>query len=138
MYRIDDCECIEDLIDFLVKQTPQRTTQEACADALLVFEFFPTLGPEFQRSPEITEDQLERFKNDFDYSKIGVDRDVALGKVKDITSITKVIDTLVELISQEIKEELMRVYLAEVWYKQNSNGDLNHFKQNLNRDYWLS
>ena len=39
---------------------------------------------------------------------------------------------------EEIKEKLMREYLAEVWYKQNSNGDLNHFKQNLNRDYWLS
>lgn len=138
MFWIDDCNTIDEVLNFLVEKTPQRTTDESSADALLVFEFFPTLGPQFCHSAEVKADQVEQFKQDFDYSKICVDRNEALSRIQDIDCITKIVDVLVELMPQETKKALMKAYLLEVWFKQNSNSDLNHFKQNLKRDYWLS
>lgn len=137
MNWVDDLNSPEEVIDFLINGTPERTTDAACHDALLIFDFFPGLGEEFNQCPDFQEEQVENFKETFDYTSIGVDPEVAQDRIKNFRSIDRVLDTLVMLIPADIKQQLMKKYLLEIWLNQNSGGDLQHFKQSLNRDFWV-
>lgn len=134
---VNDLNTADEIVDFLVLQTPNRTTDAACHDALLVFDFFPQLGEDFQTCPDIEEEQVEHFKETFDYASVGIDPEVARSRIKNFRSITRILDTLVMLMPANIKQQLMRKYLLEIWLDQNSGGDLQHFKESLNRDFWL-
>lgn len=138
MVWVDSMNSVDEVIDFLIYQTPDRTTDAACHDALLVSEFFPQLGQDFHNCSDFTEEQVENFKNTFDYERFGLDRETARKRIAKFRSIERILDTLVMLMPAEIKQELMRKYLLEIWFKQNSNGDLDHFKRNLNQDYWVT
>lgn len=138
MVWVDEMNSIEEIIEFLVNGTPDRTTNASCHDALLVSEFFPQLGQEFHNCPDFSEDQVNNFKDTFDYERFGLDREAARKRVEKYRSIERILDTLVMLMSADVKQELMRKYLLEVWFKQNSNSNLDHFKRNLNQDYWVA
>jgi len=137
MNWVDSFDNVDDVIRFLIHDTPDRTTDDACHDALLVFDFFPQLGPEFSQCPDFQEEQVERFKETFDYERFGLDKQATLKRIEKCRSIDKVLDTLVILMPADIKQQLMKRYLMEIWFDQNSGGDLKHFKNNLSRDYWL-
>lgn len=138
MVWIDNMDSVEEIIDFLVYQTPDRTTDAACHDCLLTSEFFPQLGQEFHNCPDFSEDQVTNFKDTFDYERFGLDREAARKRIEKYRSIERILDTLVMLMSADIKQDLMRKYLLEIWYKQNSDSNLDHFKRNLNQDYWVA
>jgi len=127
---------IEEVLSFLISETPQKTTDEACYDALLVFDFFPTLGQQFENSPEISEKQIQAFVRELDCERLCIDANEVIKKVKNFRSIRRVIDELIQMLSQQVKEQLARKYLFEIWFKQNSNGDLENFRGSLREDYW--
>lgn len=136
MVWIDGFDNVDDVIQFLIHDTPERTTNDSCHDALLVFDFFPMLGPSFAQCPNFEEEQVERFKETFGYERFGLDREAALKRIEKYRSIDRILDTLVMLMPAHIKQELMKRYLLEVWFNQNSKGNLEFFKSSLNRDYW--
>lgn len=138
MVWVDDLNSIDEIVDFLVYNTPDRTTDACTHDAMLVFDFFPQLGPEFHECPDFTEEQVEKFKDTFDYERFGLDCETARKRIEKYRSIERILDVLVMLMPADIKQQLMRKYLLEIWFKQNSNGNLDHFKGSLNRDYWLT
>ena len=132
----DDLNSAEEIVDFLVKRCSKKLKDDAIHDAILVFDFFPRLGIEFHTSPDFSEDQVNKFKEQFDYERYGLDREAALKKIEKYRSIDRVLDTLVKMIPANVKNDLMRRYLLEVWFEQNSKGDLKHFKSSLKKDYW--
>ncbi len=134
---VDSLNNVDEIVDFLVHQTPEKTTDASCHDALLVFDFFPALGEDFSSSPNIHEEQIEHFKDTFNYESIGIDPEIARTRVKNFRSINRVLDTLVMLMPADVKQSLMKRYLLEIWFNQNSNSDLDYFKQSLNKDFWL-
>jgi hypothetical protein len=133
----DDLNSVEEIIDFLVKHSSEKLKEDASHDAILVLDFFPRLGIEFHTSPDFSEDQVNKFKEEFDYERYGLDRELALKKIEKYRSIDRILDTLVKMLPANVKDDLMQRYLLEVWFKQNSKGDLEHFKSSLKRDYWL-
>jgi hypothetical protein len=138
MVWVDNMNSVDEVIDFLVHQTPDRTTDASCYDALLVNEFFPQLGQDFHVCSDFTEEQVENFKNTFCYERFGLDRETSRKRIAKFRSIERVLDTLVMLMPVDIKQQLMKEYLLEIWFKQNSDGNLDHFKSNLNRKYWIT
>ena len=137
MDSIENLSSVDEVIDFLIHSASQEVIDNACHDALLVLHFFPQLGPEFKTSPDIYEENIEEFKHSFDYEQLGLDRETTLQKIAKYRSIDRVLDVLVKMTPAKTKEELIRRYLLEVWFKQNSNGDLKHFKNSLKKDYWF-
>jgi hypothetical protein len=134
---IDTLSSAEEIADFLVKRCSEKLKDDASHDAILVFDFFPRLGVEFHTSPDFSEDQVNKFKEQFDYERYGLDREATLKKIEKYRSIDRVLDTLVKILPANVKNDLMRRYLLEVWFEQNSKGDLEHFKSSLKKDYWL-
>lgn len=138
MVWIDNINSIDEVIDFLIFKTPDHTTDAACHDCLLVSEFFPQLGQEFHNCPDFSEEHVENFKNTFDYERFGLDREAARKRIEKYRSIERILDKLVMLMPADVKQQLMRKYLLEVWFEQNSNGNLDHFKRNLKKDFWVT
>jgi len=134
---IDGLSSVDEVIDNLVRNASEQTKKDASHDALLVFDFFPRLGPGFQTSPDFTKEQVQQFKDEFNYERYGLERETALKRIEKYRSIDQILDALVEMIPVEVREQLMRRYLLEIWFKQNSKGDLEHFRDSLKRDYWL-
>ena len=137
MNWVDGLNTADEIVNFLIHNTPDKTTDASCHDALLVFDFFPQLGEDFQTCPDIQEEQVEHFKETFDYTSVGLDPEVARSRIKNFRSIGRILDMLVMLMPSDFKQQLMKKYLLEIWLSQNSGGDLQHFKQSLDRDFWL-
>lgn len=137
MNSIEDLGSVDEVVDTLVRGASKEVINSACHDALLVLHFFPRLGPEFRTSPDIYEDDIEEFKHSFNYEEFGLDREAALQKIAKYRSVDRILDVLVEMIPEKIKSELIKRYLLEVWFQQNSNGDLKSFKDSLKKDYWF-
>lgn len=135
---IDDLDNVEDVINLLINKASDQIKDNASHDAILVLDFFPRLGPDFYTSPDFSEEQVKEFKEAFNYERYGLDKEVALKKIEKYRSVDRILDKLVEIMPVDVKNDLMRRYLLEVWYTQNSNSDLEHFKSSLKRDYWLT
>jgi len=134
---VDDLGSVNEVVNFLVYNATDQTKSDASHDAILVFDFFPRLGPEFYTSPDFNEEQVQDFVKTFDYERYGLDKETTIKRIEKYRSIDRILDVLVELLSAPVKDDLLRKYLLEVWFKQNSKSDFEHFKGSLVKDYWL-
>lgn len=132
---LSQIDTFEELCEFLVKETPDKTTDDAVFDHILTSDFFSQLTDFDQRS-DITEEEVEFFKENFPYDVYTLDKEELQDKLKNYRSIRRVIDEIIEEIPKEVKENIMRQHIKDVWFEQNFNGDLQSFKNNLKTDYW--
>lgn len=135
MRSFDEIDNVDELIDFLVYRTPQQTTDDAVHDFVLVEHFFPHLQ-EFDQRCEISSDEVENFKQQFDYSQLGIDKQTALLHISSMKSIDRIVDTLVQLTPNDVRQQIMKDHIQKIWFEQNTNGDFQKFKSNINLNYW--
>jgi len=126
----------DELIDFLVVQTPQSTTDDACCDAMLVEHFFPEIGPRFEQECDVHEGDIEKFKDAFPYEKFGLDRERTRKAIDKLRSIRAIIDRVVEQLPVEVKNEIARQHIKRIWFEENAGSDFEVFKESVNPQYW--
>jgi|GEM_PF-3663632 len=136
MLAFNQCTTPDELINFLVVQTPQETTDDACSDYLLVEEFFPIIGLRFETECDVYEEDIQRFKDQFPYEKFGLDREQTQKAIDKLRSIRAIVDRLVEQLPHEVKDELARQHLKRIWFEQNAGSDFEVFKRSVNPHYW--
>jgi hypothetical protein len=133
---IDGLNSADEVINFLVQNMSDRIKIDASHDAIIVLEFFPRLGPEFHTSPDFKEEQVQEFIQSFDYERYSLDK-ATKNSIEKYRSIDRIVDKLVEMLPTNVKDEIIRKYLLEVWFSKNSKSDLKHFKDSLVKDYWF-
>lgn len=136
---VDNLETIEDIIEYLINDTPLCTTMDAAHDHILVEVFFPMIGPRFYHEADIYEDDVDFFKQNFPYEKyLGDKAEKAKEKIENYRSIQRIIDTIVSMMKQNQVEKIAKQHIKTVYFEKNFNKDLQKFKQSINRKYWYS
>ena len=133
---LDGLNSADEVVNHLIQNMSDRIKTDASHDAIMVLEFFPRLGPEFHTSPDFSEDQVQEFVKSFDYERYGLDK-ATQKSIEKYRSIDRIVDRLVEMLPADIRDEIVRKYLLEIWFKQNSKSDLKHFTDSLAKDYWF-
>ena len=133
----DNLQTVEEIIDYLIHNTQMSTTADCAHDHLLVDKFFPLIGSRFHTESDVGEDDVEFFKETFDYETyLGGKADEAKEKIKDMRSVGRIIDTIIGMMSQKKLEELAKEHLRVQWFERNFDSNLEKFKEGLNRKYW--
>ena len=140
MQTLQSKQNIDELINELLNASDSKVINDAAHDYILTEKFFPILGEEFETSPEVSEAKFEEFKKQFPYKDFGIN-EKEINKVQQMVeegkSIDKVIDTIIEYIPDEKKDEIAHNYIKEVWFVQNCKSDMQTFITNVKPAYWL-
>lgn len=126
---------VDEVLDFLVYNTPEQTTKASAFDHLLLM-FFAGL-PDFDGRNDFDETEVELFKDLFPYEEFGLDRKEMTNKLKNYRSINRIIDEIVDEMPDETKTELAREHLQKFWFEEKYDSDLNKFVTALKPSYWL-
>lgn len=133
---VDNAGSIDDVVDVLMSGSSKNSIRDTASDAILV-DFFSRLS-DFDKRVDIDEEDIELFKKEFDFESIGIDRTKAQQAIKKMRSIDRIVDTLIDLMPQEILEDLARDHIRKIWFEQNVKGDLEAFKNSLNYKWWIN
>lgn len=132
---LDKAKDVDEILDFLVFQTPERTTDAAIFDHLLLL-FFSGL-PDFHGRQDIDEKEVEEFKREIPYEEYGLNRESMLEKLKNYRSVNRIIEEVIEEMSSEEKTELATEHLRKFWFEEKCNHDIAKFVTALKPSYWL-
>ena len=133
--KIEDLQDIDEIIEFLIKNSPDSKKKDAGFDYILILDFFPRLK-DWNKRDKFTKEELEEFKNNFDYESFGIDREEATAAIKDFRSIRRVIKWIVDQMPTEHLEDIARKVLRDVYFTKGCDGKIDKFKENISRKYW--
>lgn len=139
--KIEQLQKIKDpdtLVNTLLDNAPQ-VVNDGAFDHLLVECFFPNLDESFKTREVIKDEEIENFKNSFDYSKVGITeakKKELLNKIQKMKSIDRIISIIEKHIPEDLKKQIVAGHIKKVWIEQNYKGNLNNFISGLNKIYW--
>lgn len=125
----------DEVLDFLIFNTPERTTNSSVFDHILL-SFFAGLK-DFEDRQDFDEHEVDQFKVFFPYEEYGLNRESMLEKLKNYRSINRIVDEIVDEMPAETRNEIAREHLKKFWFEEACQGDLNKFVTALKPGYWL-
>lgn len=124
-----------EVVDYLIFNTPKRTTDETVFDHFLLL-FFAGLN-DFAGRKDFDEEEVEQFKGSLPYEEYHLDRQQVVDKIRYYRSINRIIDCIVDQLPEDVKTDLARKHLLEFWFEEKCGHDLDKFVTALKPSYWL-
>lgn len=132
---LERAQTADEVFDFLIFNTPSRTTDSTVFDHILL-SFFAGLK-DFEDRQDFDESEVEQFKVFFPYEEYGLNRERMLSKLKNYRSINRIVDEIVDEMSAETRNEVAREHLKKFWFEEACQSDLSKFVTALKPSYWL-
>ncbi len=133
-HRLKEAKSVDDILDYMVFKAPKKTVDAAVFDHLLLL-FFSTL-PDFEKRNDFTEEELEKFKTSLPWKDLGLDGAQTSFKHKTYRSLNRILDELVQEMSEDKKKEIARDHIKQFWFEKHFGGDLEKFRSAMKESFW--
>lgn len=127
------------VIEQLLQNAPPEAISDGVQDHILVEQLFPFLGESKKTRHRISDEEVENFKQRFDYNSLGIkdkEWEEIKKKIEKVKSIDRILITIEKHISNDLKKNIVIGHIKRIWLEQNCKNDVSKFISSLNKSYW--